>query len=291
MKINMLKSLLFWRILLLLVSHIFPLSVGVAAEGIIEGLGGVATEETLTDKYEIQTAVYQNISIVDEPLGENRKVLKMELHAEDPKVYNGYRTEVIPKYDYVVNGIRWYAISVMVPSDWPLSSAPFVMGQLHVAQKGTSLPPAISVVLRDKNLYFVLQRTNFDVYDPEKTMVKEDLTTLKVPIGELTFNKWECYVIRVDWSSVKDQGELDIWSSTYGKIYEERLQHNMYPSHLGSYPKTGLYAPWKLDAQMRYVYSDFIWVGNESSNYADMYNLTPCHQGAFVNPSAIPVIK
>lgn len=253
-------------------------SAAVNADSNIETLvpkGGFAAPHELSDKYEVQTAVATNISFANDPAGGYRKVLRMELHAAHDKVANGFRTEILPKYEYVLTGTRWYGISFMLPDDWAVSDAPFVMGQIHVAQRDTKLPPAISVLLRKHQLYFALQRTNFDVYSPERQMTVDDLTTIRVPIGDIRRNKWECFVVRADWSSVKGRGSLDIWSNGV-KIYSEVDAHNTYASHLGQYPKIGLYAPWKLDASMRYIYTDFIWVGNETASHDDIYSRTPC---------------
>lgn len=242
-----------------------------------------ATYRYLDDLYAAHTAYSSNMMLVADPKGSGRKVLFLKVAKTDPLVSGGSRTEVALKYEYVIEGLRWYAFAVLFPTDWQFHASPTVVAQLHTSQKTLTVPPPVSVVAQGQDLnmefHYNYRKTDGSGTDPAtRANTGEQL----VRLAKIQTNKWYCFVVRADWSYKPGVGSIKAWMN--GNIaYESKNAYNAYETWLGNYPKIGLYLPGTMAVASRSLYTDFIYSGGASSTYEEMAALLPC--GATVSPT------
>lgn len=236
--------------------------------------GGRVSMDTFDSRYVLQSASRANLSLVPDPVHPSRSAFRLVLKASDPKVFSGQRTEVVAAKEYVRTGIRWYAISFLLPSDWVSHPSPVLVAQIHTSQKTATLPPPLAVVVAGERLRLELRNSSLPVEGAGK-VTKASADTRQVSLGGLSRDSWHCLVVRADWSWEQGTGALDIWHNAE-LVYSVRNAPNAYRTWLGNYPKVGLYAPGSLGVSQRELYTDFIWMGDESATAQDMQALTPC---------------
>jgi len=243
-----------------------------------------STYRYLDDVYAVHTGNFAgNLQLVDDPRGSGRKVLFLKTLKTDPLVSGASRTELSAKYEYVIEGLRWYAFAMMFPSDWQFHATPTVVAQLHTSQKTLTVPPPVAVVAygQDLNLelHYNFRKTDGTGTDPAtRANTGEQLARL----AKIQTNKWYCFVVRADWSAKPGIGSLKVWMN--GNLaYDVKNAYNSYETWLGNYPKVGLYMPGVMGVASRSLYSDFIYVGGASSTYDLMAAQLPC--GSTVSPT------
>ncbi|MES2260809.1 MAG: polysaccharide lyase [Pseudomonadota bacterium] len=240
------------------------------------------------DLYALSSATSSNLNLVPDPLGSNRQVFRMKLLKSDPLVNGGSRTEVTLKYEYVIEGVRWYAMSVLFPPDWQFNIEPSVVTQLHTSQKTTVVPPPVSITATNNDLnlelYYNYRNMNGLGSDPA---TRANTGQQTVRLGKFVTNKWYCFVFRVDWSYKPGTGSLSMWLNG-NQMYDAKNAYNAYETWLGNYPKVGVYQPGVMSVPARSIYTDFIHVGGIQSTYEQMAALTPC--GVYPQPLP-PLIK
>ncbi|MBY0241093.1 MAG: polysaccharide lyase [Burkholderiaceae bacterium] len=243
-----------------------------------------ATYRYLDDVYAVHTGdAASNLQLVDDPSGSGRKVLLLKTLKTDPLVSGASRTEISAKYEYVIEGLRWYGFAMMFPSDWQFHATPTVVAQLHTSQKTLTVPPPVAVVAygQDLNLelHYNFRKTDGSGLDPAtRANTGEQLARL----AKLQTNKWYCFVVRADWSAKPGIGSLKVWMN--GNLaYDVKNAYNSYETWLGNYPKVGLYMPGVMGVASRSLYTDFIYVGGASSTYELMAAQLPC--GSTVSPT------
>ncbi len=246
-----------------------------------------ATYRYFDDLYVLSSASPARLALVPDPLGSGRKVFRHTLNKADPLVTGGSRTEVSLKYEYVIEGLRWYAFAVMFPSDWQFHASPSVVAQLHTSQKTLAVPPPISVVASGNDLNIELHYNYRNMSgagtDPAtRANTGEQL----VRAAKIQTNKWYCFVVRADWSYKPGIGSTKIWMN--GNVaYESKNAYNAYETWLGNYPKVGLYLPGTMQVTTRTLYTDFIYVGGTASTYEQMAAATPCGTSVQATPAVI----
>ncbi|MRV74178.1 hypothetical protein GJ700_20935 [Duganella sp. FT92W] len=246
-----------------------------------------ATYRYFDDLYVLSSASPTRLSLVADPLGSGRKVLRYTLNKTDPLVTGGSRTEISLKYEYVIEGLRWYSFAVLFPSDWQFHNSPSVVAQLHTSQKTLAVPPPISVVANGNDLNIELHYNYRNMSgagtDPAtRANTGEQL----VRAAKIQTNKWYCFVVRADWSYKPGIGSTKIWMN--GNVaYESKNAYNAYETWLGNYPKVGLYLPGVMQVATRTLYTDFIYVGGASSTYEQMAAATPCGTTVSATPAVI----
>ncbi|TVT47857.1 MAG: hypothetical protein FHP94_13175 [Denitromonas halophila] len=236
--------------------------------------GGRVSMETFDTRYVLQSASRSNLALVPDPVHPARSAFRMVLKASDPKVFSGQRTEIVAAKEYVRTGLRWYAISFLLPSDWVSHPFPVLVAQIHTSQKAAALPPPLAAVVAGDRLRLELRNSSLPV-EGAGAVTKASADTRLVSLGGLDPGAWHCLVVRADWSWEQGAGALDIWHN--GElVYSVRNAPNAYQTWLGNYPKVGLYAPGSLGVAQRELYADFIWMGDDTATVQDMQALTPC---------------
>ncbi len=239
-----------------------------------------ATYRYLDDVYSLGSSSPARLSLVADPLGSGRKVFYHSVYSTDPLVSGGSRTEVSLKYDYVIEGVRWYAFSVLFPADWQFHPSPTVVAQVNTSQKTTAVPPPVAIVASGQDLNIELH-SNYRKMDGSGTdpATRANTGDLLVRAGKIETNKWYCFVMRADWSFKPGIGSLQVWMN--GNLaYEAANAYNAYDTWLGNYPKVGLYLPGVMQVASRSLYTDFIHTGGAASTYETMAALTPCGTAA-----------
>ncbi|SFU66603.1 polysaccharide lyase [Pseudoduganella namucuonensis] len=239
------------------------------------------------DLYVLSAASPDRLELVANPLGGTRKVLRHSLYKTDPLVTGGSRTEISPKYEYVIEGVRWYAVSMLFPANWTFHASPTVVAQLHTSQKTLAVPPPLAVVASGQDLnvelHYNYRNMSGQGTDPAtRANTGEQL----VRVAKIQTNKWYCFVVRADWSYKPGVGSMKVWMN--GNVaYESKNAFNAYETWLGNYPKVGLYMPGVMQVATRQLYTDFIHVGGPSTTYEAMAGLTPCGAAASATPAVI----
>jgi len=246
-----------------------------------------STYRYFDDLYVLSSANPARLALVPDPLGSGRKVLRETLYKSDPLVTGGSRTEVSLKYEYVIEGVRWYAMSVLFPSDRVFHPSPTVVAQLHTSQKTLAVPPPVSFVANGNDLNIELHYNYRDMNggggDPAtRANTGEQL----VRAAKIQTNKWYCFVVQANWSYKPGIGSLKIWLN--GNVaYDAKNVYNAYQTWLGNYPKVGLYLPGTMQVASRTIYTDFITVGGPASTYEQMAAATPCGTTVSATPAVI----
>lgn len=235
-----------------------------------------ATSRYFDDVYALGSGTPSNLSLVADPAGSGRKVFRMELRNTDALVSGGSRTEITPKYEYVISGVRWYAMSVMFPSDWKFNVEPSVIMQLHSSQKTTVISPPLGIAAtnNDLNLGMAYNYRNMSGTGTDPAN-KANSGSQNVRLGKFTTNKWYCFVMQADWSHTPGVGAMKVWMNG-ALVFESKNAYNSYETWLGNYPKVGIYEPGKMSVPYRSIYTDFIYVGGPASTFESMAALTPC---------------
>lgn len=193
------------------------------------------------------------------------------------------RAEIVPKWEYVKSGVRWYAISVFLPHDWVITeNVSMIVGQLHTSQKNAILSPPVALDIKGKYLNLELQTSEL-TDDMGANPHLERLTSSSQSIRLAAIDKmeardkWYCFVMRADWSNTPGIGSFKLWMNGVLK-YESTNAMNAYVTATGNYAKTGLYVPGisgMPDSQT--IYTDYVYVaGAETIDQADLLAKTPC---------------
>lgn len=226
------------------------------------------------DVYTLNAGTSDAVSLVADPSGKARKVFKMSRLQSDPLWSSTARTEIAAKNEYVIEGVRWYAISVFFPSDWVFNPSPTVVTQLHTSQKTLVVSPPVSIVASGTNLSLELNY-NYRALDGADPASKANSALKSIRLGTIETAKWYCFVMRADWNNNPGKGNFSLWMNG-DNVYTATNQSNDYITWLGNYPKAGAYMPGSMTVPYRNIYTDFIWVGGVSSTFAQMYAKTPC---------------
>jgi hypothetical protein len=236
--------------------------------------GGAIDEKRFEDRYTVQSANPANLRFVTDPAGSDRTVMRMMISKNEPKVFNGLRTEIVPRNEYVKEGVRWYALSFYVPAEWKEDPSPILVAQLHTSQKDVILSPPVALVIKGHRIDLELRANSRKIHGPDPAR-KENSAAQTIRVSSLEKSKWYCFVVRADWSATEGSGSIKVWLDG-DKVYEADHQYNSYETWLGNYPKVGLYAPGGLTVGSEQLYVDFIHLGGPRTDLAEMIAQTPC---------------
>ncbi len=186
------------------------------------------------------------------------------------------RHEIVPRWEYVVSGVRWYAISVYIPSTWNFSQTPTIIGQLHTAQPSNIVvSPPVRFEIFDHTLRLGLTASTQN--SPTKQASSEQIIKLLDLTPAAAINRWHCFVARADWSPELGKGSFKLWVD--GTLtYQASQAFNAYVTTSGNYAKTGLYVP-GLDNMPanQTIYTDYVYIGDEqTTSEQELIALTPC---------------
>lgn len=238
--------------------------------------GGAVDEPSFDIRYSLQSANPNNLRWVTDPAGSRRTVLYATVRDNEPKVFGGRRTEIVPRQEFIREGVRWYAISAYIPSDWKNHPYPAIIGQLHTSQKTGKVPPPVSFVIQGDNLDLDLYANHQSPDDGGAD--RNNSARQQIRLDKLQKSRWYCFVVRADWSPHPGSGSLKIWMN--GEVvYDAANHYNAYETWLGNYPKAGLYMPGMMGVTERSLYIDFIHLGGPRTGFDEMQALTPCADG------------
>jgi hypothetical protein len=245
-----------------------------AASQVDRSKGGPVDAVHFQGRYVLQSANQNNLVFVTDPAGTGRVVMRLTLGRNDPLVFGGLRSEIVPRNEYVKTGVRWYAMSFYVPAEWQTDASPIVAFQLHTSQSEVILSPPVSLVIRGDRIELDLWANHRPIRGVDRT-TRDNSANQTILVSRLEKPKWYCFVARADWSSSVGSGDFSLWLNGE-RVYRAQRLHNAYETWLGNYPKVGLYAPGGLGAPAEQLYVDFIHLGGPRSSLDDMTSLTPC---------------
>ncbi len=238
--------------------------------------GGGVSAGSFSGRYVLQSASPANLRWVSDPAGSSRTVLQAWLKDSEAKVYGGKRTEIVPSYEYVREGVRWYAMSFYFPASWQFHAYPTIVGQIHTSQKTAVLSPPLAFMAQGDHLDLELYANHLqpDVATGIPATRTNSARQL-IRLDTIKKEQWYCFVIRADWSYRPGLGSLKVWMNG-DRVYEGNNLYNAYETWLGNYPKAGLYSPGMMGVSERMLYLDFIHLGGERSGFDEMAAQTPC---------------
>ncbi|MBV6319949.1 polysaccharide lyase [Duganella violaceipulchra] len=257
-----------------LVTTMAPSTVVVPSISALLTYNSTATVRYFGDLYSLNAGLTDAVKLVPDPSGKSRNVFKMSRLQSDPLWSSTARTEVAARNEYIIQGVRWYGISVYFPTDWLFNPAPTVVAQLHTSQKTLAVSPPVSIVASGANMSLELNY-NHRALDGTDPATKANSALKSIRLGSIQTAKWYCFVVRADWNNNAGAGNFSLWMNG-DNVYTASNQTNDYSTWLGNYPKTGIYMPGSMTVPYRNIYTDFIWLGGPSTTFAQMYAQTPC---------------
>jgi len=242
----------------------------------------IATIRYFNNFYTPNTGAPGNIELVKNPaVGGVRNVFRMTVRNTDSKVAGANRTEVAAKHEYVTQGLRWYAISFLIPSDWVKDNTEAVVAQIHTSQKQTTLTPPFNISISGDYINLFASSNHRNMIDSPNLVPGAEVATKlnsshqNIKLEKFVPNKWYCFVIKANWSHTLGKGDLDVYMNN-SLVFHQDNTINSYETWLGNYPKTGIYQPGTMSVAKRTIYQDFTFLGNAEATYSEMYNKTPC---------------
>jgi hypothetical protein len=226
------------------------------------------------DVYALNSGTTDSVKLVADPSGKARNVFRLSRLQTDPLWASTARTEVSARNEYVIEGVRWYAMSVYFPTDWVYHASPTVVMQVHTSQKTAVVSPPLAIIAAGTGVNLELN-SNHRLLDGTDPATKPNSSTKTIRVAPLVTGKWYCFVFRADWNRNPGMGSLNVWLNG-DNVYSSTNMPNSYITWLGNYPKTGLYMPGSMQVPYRNIYADFTWLGGPSSTMAMMYAKTPC---------------
>lgn len=238
--------------------------------------GGAALDRTSFNlRYSIQSAKPENLEVIADPAGSSRIVMRAKVAKDDAKVYGGLRTEVIPRDEYIKQGIRWYTFSFYLPATWQSDIQPMILAQLHTSQKTVVLSPPVAWVLRGNKLELDFRANHRSVSGTTDLASMSNSVAQTITLARVEKAKWYCFVVKADWATTPGNGSFNLWMNGE-PVYTSDKLYNSYETWLGNYPKIGIYAPGGMTVPSQSVYMDFIHLGGPESTISQMRALTPC---------------
>jgi hypothetical protein len=232
-------------------------------------LGGATT--TLSSRYAIVTGNPANISIVGDPAGSAKQVLRVDAKTTDTLVSGLSTNYVAPLGENTATGLRWYGLSVYLPAGW-VTTDPNPVNLLTISTSTASgLPPPFAVVARGDNLELSLTSNYLATGSATAANSSNEVTRL----GKITTGKWYCFVLRAEWYQALGSGKLTLWMNA-DKIYDSAQALNNYGTAFGNAPRVGLMYPGPTGGINRTAYVDFVRLGGPTSYAEQMFAETPC---------------
>ncbi|MES2260808.1 MAG: polysaccharide lyase [Pseudomonadota bacterium] len=245
-------------------------------------VGGTVSQQAFGSRYALNSANPANLLVVADPAGSGRSVLKTTVKDAQSAVDGIKRTDFYPLNEASASGLRWYAISVYIPSDWTVHPYPAVVAQMDTSTSATNLAAPLSLLVRGSTLELNLN-SNYRGTSGADVATAANSAAEVLKLGPLVTSKWYCLVIRSDWSPSLGRGAITMWMNGE-KVYNANNSTNSYfgAAHV---PRAGLMFPGLMGVTERSVYTDFIRMGGVNTTVLNMYAVTPC--AAFVTGPTI----
>ena len=227
--------------------------------------------------YTLNAGSAANVTLVPDPANGRRNVFHMVLRNTDPDSAGAKRTEVSPTYEYMRQGVRWYAASIYFPTDWVTESEPgrpVVVFQLNSAKGVFAGPPPMAIEASDGLLRLHTMANHRNATDATAP-TRANAAVKNVVLDKLRLGQWYCFVVRADWQHRLGSGSLQLWMNGEPAYATANLSSH-YANELGNFPKTGIYQPGTMHPASRHLYADFIHVGAADSTMEELYARTPC---------------
>jgi hypothetical protein len=227
--------------------------------------------------YTLNAGNAANVTLAPDPANGRRNVFHVVLRNTDLDSAGAKRTEVSPTYEYMRQGVRWYAASVYFPTDWVTeeeSGRPAVVFQLNSAKGVFAGPPPLAIEASDGVLRL---HTTFNHRNATDAVLptRANAAVKSVVLDKLRLGHWYCFVVRADWQHRLGNGSLQLWMNGE-QAYATTNLSSHYANNLGNFPKTGIYQPGTMYVPSRHLYADFIHVGAADSTMEELYARTPC---------------
>jgi len=227
--------------------------------------------------YTLNAGQPSNVTLVPDPANGRRNVFHMVLRNTDPDSAGAKRTEVSPTYEYMRQGVRWYAASVYFPTDWVTETEPgrpVVVFQLNSAKGVFAGPPPMAVEASDGLLRLHTMANHRNATDTIAP-TRANASVKTVVLDKLRLGQWYCFVVRADWQHRLGSGALQLWMNGE-PAYTTTNLNSHYANELGNFPKTGIYQPGTMHVASRHLYADFVHIGAADSTMEELHARTPC---------------
>lgn len=253
---------------------------GAASAQIDPLIGGVTAPSAFYDRYALDAASSGSIAFVSDPAGSGRSVVSSVVRSTDNAVGGLMRTDYYPLNEAQATGVRWYGISVYLPSGWAVHPNPTVIAQIDSSSAGAAaLAAPLSLLVRGSALEL---NVNANYLDAASATAANSVRQV-IKLGPATTGRWYCLVVRSDWQPTLGSGSTTMWMNGE-KVYYAGNSTNSYYGALQR-PRAGLLFPGLMGVAERTLVSDFIRVGGPTTTALLMYQNSPC--SSFVNGSNI----
>jgi hypothetical protein len=253
---------------------------GAASAQIDPLIGGVTTPSAFYDRYAVNSASSANLGFIADPAGSGRTVISTAVRSTDAAVGSLMRTDYYPLNEAQATGVRWYGISVYLPSGWAVHPNPTVIAQIDSSSASTAaLEAPLSLLVRGGALELNVNANYLDA----ATATAANSARQVIKLGPATTGRWYCLVVRSDWQPTLGSGATTMWMNGE-KVYYAGNATNSYYGALQR-PRAGLLFPGLMGVAERTLVTDFIRVGGATTTALLMYQNSPC--SSFVNGSNI----
>ena len=247
------------------------LSCGAASAQIDTLVGGVTTPAAFHERYALKSGGSGNLAFIPDPAGSTRTVISTTVRGTDAAVGSLMRTDYYPLNEALSTGVRWYGISVYIPSSWAAHPYPAVIAQIeNVGATAAGLPAVLSLLVRGDDLELNI---NANFLDPSSATESNSVAQVMM-LGPAVKDRWNCLVVRSDWQSAVGIGATTMWMNGE-KVYNASNSNNSYVG-AAQRPSVGLLFPGLMGVSERTLITDFIRVGGPTTTTSQMYQNSPC---------------
>jgi len=246
------------------------LLAGAAHAQVDTAIGGTVDATKFSTRYGLSSASAANLTFVTDPAGSGRVVLMSKVKSTDANVGTIKRTDFYPLGESRTTGLRWYGISVYIPSTWVIHPNPTVIAQIDTGTTATNLAAPLSLLVRGNTLELNLNSNYLAATSATATNSASEV----IKLGPLVTNRWYCLVVRSDWQPTLGAGAVTMWMNGE-KVYSATNSTNSYFGAAHT-PRTGLMFPGLMGVAERTLYTDFIRLGGASTTVNQMYFVSPC---------------
>lgn len=234
-------------------------------------IGGATAPSAFFDRYALNSGGSGNLAFIPDPAGGSRTVLSTTVRSTDTTVGSLMRTDFYPLNEALSTGVRWYGISIYIPSSWTAHPYPAVIAQIeNIGTTAAGLPAVLSLLVRGENLELNI---NANFLDPSAATESNSAVQVMM-LGPAVKDRWNCMVVRSDWQSTLGIGATTLWMNGE-KVYNASNSNNSYVG-ASQRPSVGLLFPGLMGVPERTLITDFIRLGGPTTNASQMYQNSPC---------------
>ena len=212
-------------------------------------------------------------AVVDHPVREGRRALRIRLRRSDEIVSKGRRAELELQDVARIGQAYWYGLSIHVPEDYPRDFKDEVVAQWNATAdteegEDEKRSPPLAIRIQGDRWRISQRWDDRRITPPWNSGHKRELWS-----GRLQRGRWTDWVLHARWS-YREDGRITVWRN-HEKIVEHRGP-NCYNDSRGLRFKIGVYKPqWNSPSSAsavteRSLYHDAIRVGDASATYDDV---------------------